>query len=78
MLLFAYFACCLVYSPSSALAGGGEVSEVLTEVPDTRYSSLVHLSKSISLQRSEQKGRHGLSCHSTRFPQVGHLAMLQN
>ena len=53
------------------------VSPTFTEIPGTRYSSLVHLSKSISLHRSEQNGRHGLSLYSTDFPHVGQFRMVQ-
>ena len=42
-----------------------------TGFPGTRYSSLTHLPRSSSLQRSEQNGRKGLSCHSTCLLQVG-------
>jgi hypothetical protein len=38
-----------------------------------RYSSLAQRPKSISLQRSEQKGRLGLSCQMAGFPQFGHV-----
>src|SRR5437588_7550858 len=53
------------------------VSPTFTEMPGTRYSSLVHLSKSISWHRSEQNGRHGLSPYSTDFPHVGQFRMVQ-
>lgn len=41
--------------------------------PGTRNSSLAQRPKSMSLQRSEQKGRAGLSFHSVGLPQVGHF-----
>ena len=44
-----------------------------TRLPGTRYSSLTQRPRSTSLQRSEQNGRNGLSCHSTGLPQVGHF-----
>jgi|SRR5438132_7072583 len=63
---------------SSALSGGGSViSEGLIGRPGTRYSSLVHLSKSISLHRSEQNGRQGLSSLCVGFPHVGHFGTWQ-
>ena len=39
----------------------------------TLYSSLTQRPRSTSLQRSEQKGRNGLSFHSTGLPQIGHF-----
>ncbi|MDT4897740.1 MAG: hypothetical protein QOH25_2817 [Acidobacteriota bacterium] len=51
----------LIPPPSSLLSAG------------TRYSSLAQRPKSISLQRSEQKGRCGLSCHSAGLLQFGHF-----
>src|SRR5688572_16443475 len=41
--------------------------------PGTRNSSLAQRPKSMSLQRSEQKGRSGFSFHSTGLPQVGQV-----
>src|SRR6185503_19360075 len=43
-----------------------------TGFPGTRYSSFTHFPRSISLQRSEQNGRWGLSCQGTGLLQVGH------
>ena len=44
--------------------------------PGTRYSPSTHLPRSTSWHRSEQKGRKGLSFHSTGLPQVGHFMNL--
>src|SRR5215467_4974262 len=61
--------------PVSGADGSAGNSAGLICWPGTRYSSLVHLSKSISLHLSEQNGRHGLSCHGVIFPQVGHFGI---
>gem|GEM_PF-4170945 len=45
--------------------------------PGTEYASSAQRPKSISLHRSEQKGREGLSCHSTGFPHVGQMRTSQ-
>lgn len=59
--------------PSSSSSTGSP----RTGRPGKRYSSLTHLLRSTSLQRSEQNGRNGLSCHSTCLLQVGHFFMSQ-
>src|SRR6185295_7105463 len=51
-------------------SGGSAISAGLILRPGTRYSSSVQRPKSINWQRSEQKGRDELSCHSTVFPHV--------
>ena len=45
--------------------------------PGTRYSPSTHRPRSTSWHRSEQKGRKGLSFHSTGLPQVGHFMNLE-
>jgi len=41
-----------------------------------RYCSLAHAPRSISLQRSEQNGRHvDAGVHGTAVPHCGHLMM---
>ena len=45
--------------------------------PGTRYSPSTHRPRSTSWQRSEQKGRKGLSFHSAGLPQVGHFMNLE-
>jgi hypothetical protein len=63
-----YFCISVSSCGASALSAEGIVS-----VAGTLYSSLAQRPKSISLQRSEQKGRVGLSCHWAGFPQIGHF-----
>jgi hypothetical protein len=73
----------IVHSPWASSVSGPSfgsccsVASGLILWPGTRYSSLAHLLKSINLHRSEQKGREGLSCHSTGFPHVGHFGIRQ-
>jgi hypothetical protein len=66
--LLPYLCLSVSSSGASALSADGIVS-----VAGTVYSSLAQRPKSISLQRSEQKGRVGLSCHGAGFPQIGHF-----
>src|SRR2546423_769154 len=40
---------------------------------ETLYSSLAHLPRSMTRQRSEQNGRSGLSFHFVGSPQIGHF-----
>jgi len=42
----------------------------------TRYCSSIHLPRSISLHRSEQKGRQGLFSNSAPLPQTGHFTFI--
>jgi hypothetical protein len=54
-------------SPSAADSGSS-----LSSATGTRYFSDAHAPRSITLQRSEQNGRHGLcGAHSTLRPQLG-------
>ncbi len=53
--------------------GESASSGIVTRSPGTVYSSLTQQPRSMSLQRSEQKGRYGLSCHSAGLLQVGHF-----
>ena len=64
------FQCCVMSPPWSRSSGD-------TFSAGTRYSSLAQAPRSISLQRSEQKGRQGLaSVHCTDFWQVGHSTFM--
>lgn len=55
--------------PGFSAAGMGSLEGTL-------YCSSAQRPKSISLQRSEQKGREGLLSKSTGFPQVGHFIII--
>jgi hypothetical protein len=71
-LPFAFYLFTSSLSSSSCGACASSI-EGIVSVAGTVYSSLAQRPKSISLQRSEQKGRFGLSCHPVGFPQFGHF-----
>ena len=43
---------------------------------ETLYSSPAHLPRSMTWQRSEQKGRDGFPSHFVGVPQIGHLIII--